>query len=80
MKPEGAELNRTERRWLATHRELLDATIDELLTDATALSANTIAQRADRAAGTFFNHFDSVDAAVTEALQPVIDLRDGAAD
>jgi len=74
-------LNRIERRWHATHRELLDATIDELLGPMpTAISASSIARRADRAAGTFFNHFDSVEDAIDEALQPVSALRDGALD
>jgi|GEM_PF-6650041 len=74
-------LTRIERRWIATHRELLDAAIDELLgPHPTAVSASSIAQRADRAVGTFFNHFGSVEEAIDEALQPVSDLRDGAID
>ena len=72
-----APLTRTERRWLATHQELLDATLDELLgDDPKAISANSISRRADRAPGTFFNHFESVDDAINQALAPVVQLRD----
>lgn len=78
--PDDAPLTRTERRWLATHDELLAATIEELLGPTpNTISAASIAQRADRAAGTFFNHFDSVESAVSEAMQPVEDLRELAA-
>jgi AcrR family transcriptional regulator len=76
-----APLTRTERRWIATHDELVAATLDELLGPTPQnISATSIATRADRAAGTFFNHFDSVESAVTEAMQPVVDLRDAVLD
>ncbi len=76
---ENAPLARTERRWLEVHRQLLDATIDELLGPTpNQISATSIAARADRAAGTFHNHFTSVEDAVEEALLPDFELREAA--
>lgn len=79
MQSDDGRLTRTERRWNATHLELLDATVDELLgNDVKNISANSISRRADRAAGTFFNHFESIDDAIAQALEPVAALRDEA--
>ena len=62
-------MTRTERRRLATHEDLLEATRDLLLERGIAeLSARLIATRADHAAATFYNHFADVDAAVLESI------------
>jgi AcrR family transcriptional regulator len=64
-------MNRTERRRLETHEDLLEATKDLLLERGPRdLSARLIAKRADHAAATFYNHFADVDAAVLEAITP----------
>jgi len=64
-------MTRTERRRLATHEDLLEATRDLLLERGPRdVNARLIAKRADHAAATFYNHFADVDAAVDEAIEP----------
>ena len=67
---EAPELSRSERRRLETRQALLDAVIDLLLeTDDPRLSTSDIADRADVAVGTFYNHFLSVPDAIEAAFE-----------
>ncbi len=66
------ELTRTERRRLATRSSLLDAVIELLVEQQDSrLSSTDIAERADVAVGTFYNHFVSVEEAIEEAFAPL---------
>ena len=67
---------RTERRKRETHERLLD-TILELIMDGEQLSTRLIAERADVAVGTFYNHFDDVEGAIDEAFGPLRRKFDG---
>ena len=68
------DLTRTERRRLDTRRRLCEAVID-LLVDGEdqPLTSRAVASRADVAIGTFYNHFEDVEAAIREALRPLFD-------
>ena len=67
-----AELTRSERRRAATHRALQDAVIELLLeTGHNRLSTTAIAERADVAVGTFYNHFLSVPDAIDTTFESV---------
>ena len=67
--------SRTERRRRATHEQLRSAVV-ELLTsgEPLPLTSKIIAEAADVAVGTFYNHFQSVDVAVDDALSPLQDV------
>lgn len=63
---------RTERRRLETRQQLLDAVVELLLEERDPrLSSTAIAERADVAVGTFYNHFLSVQEAIDEAFDPL---------
>lgn len=69
---ETPKLTRTERRRLETRESLLDAVVDLLLEQGhNKLSTTEIAERADVAVGTFYNHFLSVPDAIEEAFDAV---------
>lgn len=58
---------RTERRREQTHESLLDALYDVVVEDGlAAATVAAVAERADVAIGTFYNHFDSRDDAIAE--------------
>lgn len=64
-------MTRTERRRLATHEDLIEATKQLLLERGPRdVNARLIDKRADHAAATFYNHFADVEAAVSETIAP----------
>ncbi len=66
-------MTRTERRRLETRASLLDAVIDLLLEQQDSrLSSTDIAEVADVAVGTFYNHFLSVDEAIDAAFAHLV--------
>ena len=75
-------MTRTERRRLETRASLLDAVIDLLLEQQDSrLSSTDIAEAADVAVGTFYNHFLSVDEAIDAAFAHLVpNFADGAAE
>lgn len=63
---------RTERRKRETHRRLLDAVLALIMAEGQpGLTTRSIANHADVAVGTFYNHFEDVDAAIDEAFAPL---------
>ena len=76
------ELTRTERRRLETRQLLLDAVVELLLEQRDPrLSSTAIAERADVAVGTFYNHFLSVQEAIDEAFNDLTPfVQEGAKD
>lgn len=66
-------LTRTERRRRATRAALLEAVVDLLLEQGHGhLSSTDIANQADVAVGTFYNHFLSVEEAIESAFEHVV--------
>ena len=63
------QLTRSERRQLETRNSMLEAVVDLLVETGTPkLSTTDIAERADVAVGTFYNHFLSVEEAIDEVF------------
>ncbi|MDG2112020.1 MAG: TetR/AcrR family transcriptional regulator [Actinomycetota bacterium] len=66
-------LTRTQRRRQATRAALLDAVVDLLLEQGHGrLSSTDIANQADVAVGTFYNHFLSVEEAIAAAFEHLV--------
>ena len=69
---DGPPASRTERRKAATQAALCEAVVELLLaSERPRLSSRLIADQADVAVGTFYNHFKTVDEAVDAALAPL---------
>ncbi len=67
--------SRTERRRQETHDALRDAVVDLLLLDEQPrLTSRLVAEKADVAVGTFYNHFDSIEDAIEASLIPFTEL------
>ena len=81
LSPATERMTRTERRRLETRASLLDAVIDLLLEQQDSrLSSTDIAEAADVAVGTFYNHFLSVDEAIDATFAHLVpNFADGAA-
>ncbi|GEM_PF-3383603 len=61
--------SRSERRKRVTHATLVDATAELLLeVGPHGVTSRSVADRADVAVGTFYNHFDSIDDALEAVL------------
>ncbi len=68
-------LTRTERRRQETHEALRTAVVDLLLReDQPRLTSRLVAEEADVAVGTFYNHFDSIEEAIDASLTPLTEL------
>jgi AcrR family transcriptional regulator len=68
--PAEQPLNRTERRRVATHNDLLDAVRDLMIEHVgPEFTVTDIADRADVAQGTFYNHFGDRDTAIDAAVK-----------
>ena len=66
----GSDETRTQRRWRGVHNCLADAVYDLIVERGDeAFSVTDIAQRADVAQGTFYNHFHDKEEAIDAALR-----------
>lgn len=63
--------NRVGRRRQATQQALHHAVIDLLAANDLPLTSRTVAEAADVAIGTFYNHFESIEAAIDSAFVPL---------